>query len=202
MKIILTIIATFFFTFGTCSAQRLACATNGVSFDCPSKYFKEIKVSSNEVRLFKYTDKDAALFFFMSAPSATFDVETLGELVLRTYPKAANQKFEWKPERNPLVMEMPSKYKYDLNVVLGLTETKLFEVKAFQFTVNKRKIVLGYVSDESESPSINRAVFKAGEGVSDSAAGCYAVATALNSVTKEFREKDQGCTLTALAPGD
>jgi hypothetical protein len=198
MKFFLCIVCILFFTFDVSIAQRPTCSVNGVAFECPSKYFKEIKVDSSEIKLFKYTDKDAALFFFMSAPSASFDLHALGKLILHTYPKGADQMIEWKSERNPLVMEMQTKYKYDLDVTLGLTETKLFEVKAFNFTVKGKKIVIGYVLDDSETPAVNRELFKAGEGTSDNAAGCNAVATALNSLTREFREKEQGCTLTAI----
>jgi hypothetical protein len=72
----------------------------------------------------------------------------------------------------------------------------LVEVKAFRFKVNDKRFVLGYISDWSERQSSNLKRFKTAEPIGDSAEGCNMVMTLLNSVTKEFADKDLGCTLS------
>jgi hypothetical protein len=112
--------------------------------------------------------------------------------------KAKNEQFSWRSVENPLVMGTNTKYKYDLVSSMGISASYLVEIKGFVFQINKQKFVLGYVSDWSEDGPTNRRRFDVGKGFADNAAGCNAVVTALNSVTKEFKEAKQYCFLSAL----
>jgi hypothetical protein len=183
----------------TIFAQGRSCAIGSVRFACPSKYFKEVSAGNAETRTFKYKEAGTGLYFFMSVPKTAFKPGTVGETVIKVDPKFSKEKFEWKPVIDPLVMDMETKYKYDLVASMGLSKSKLLEVKGFIFAVKGKSIVLGYVSDWSEDPAIDRITYKVGKGFADNAPGCNAVVTALNSVTKEFRQREQGCFLTGLA---
>jgi hypothetical protein len=175
--------------------QKGVCKVGSVDFKCPSKYYPEVQVSNPTIRLFKYRDGGGKLYFFMAYPTGDFDPAAVSKLI-----PGLGGPFEWKTETDALVMDLGTKYKFDLRALLGLSDKKLIEVKSFTFIVNDKKIILGYVSDWSEDPESNRAAFRAGKGIGDNASACNQVVTALNSVTHEFREDEQGCTLTALAP--
>ncbi len=54
-------------------------------------------------------------------------------------------------------------------------------------------------SNWGEDAATNRRLFTAGTGVGDSAIGCNAVANILNSITKEFKEKMQHCSLSVIS---
>lgn len=180
-------------------SQGRSCAVGGVRFTCPSKYFKEISTGKGDTRIFKYKEAGNELYFFMSVPDRAFNPEVVGGIVIKTYPNSSKENFEWKPVIDPWVMEMETKYKYEVVASMGISKTKLFEVKGFVFVLNGRNIVLGYVSDWSEDPTIDRILYQTGKGFGDNAPGCNAVMTALNSVTKEFREREQRCSLSGLA---
>ncbi|MFT3744459.1 MAG: hypothetical protein QM785_09190 [Pyrinomonadaceae bacterium] len=146
------------------------------------------------MRLFKYKDGADKVYFFMVDSASGFDLKLITNLI-----PGWGGTFEWKPEKQPLVMDLDTKYKFELVAFLGLSNSRLIEIKSFTFDVDKKKIQLGYVSDWSAGPESNRAAFRAGIGIGDNASACNQVVTALNSVTREFREKEQGCTLTALS---
>jgi len=182
---------------GSVAAQESNCAIHDVMLDCPSEYFKEVKVDDKETRIYKYAGKGKDMFFFATVPSKVFDAHKIGDLVLKS--SSTNSKpLEWKVEKDPLIMSTRTKYKYDLVASLGLSSSKLLEVKGFVFAIDGKKVVLGYVSDLSEDNNTNQRRFKAGQGYSDNASGCNAVVTALNSVTKEFKDKNQYCFLSAF----
>lgn len=195
MKQIQILIAIILSSALTLFGQTSLCKVGSVEFKCPSKYYPEIKVNDPTVRLFKYKDGGDKVYFFMADPTSNFDPTVLSRLV----PGWVGP-FEWKSEKDPLVMDLGTKYKFDLVALLGLSDKQLIEIKSFSFDVNKRKIILGYVSDLSEGPETNRAGFRRGTGQSDNASACNQVVTALNSVTHEFREYEQGCTLTGFGP--
>ena len=179
-------------------AQTPGCKIGDVNFACPSEYFKQVKSADPRTRIFKYSGEANQMYFFMSVPSGPFDAAHIGELVLANYPNSKGEKFSWKRNDDPMVMNTKTKYKFDLLASVGLTDSFLFEVKSFGFSIGKKNFVLGYVSDISEDPTTNRRVFSTLDGFGDNAPGCNAVVTALNSVTKEFKGKKQYCFLTGF----
>ena len=115
------------------------------------------------------------------------------------FPKGANGKFTWKTVDKPLVMGTDTKNKFDVSAVMGLGESNLIEVKGYIFQLDGRTIVLGYLSDWGAASESNRTRFREGSAIGDNAAGCNAVVTTLNSITKEFKEKRQYCFFSAFA---
>ncbi len=181
--------------------QKPNCEIGEMRFECPSEYFKAIESRNSETRIFKYMGAGNNLFFFMSVPNGSFDPAMIGGLVQKAYPTATTEHFEWITEADPLVMNTDTKQKYDLVASLGLSETRLWEVKGFKFKINGKQIVLGYLSDWTEDGVTNKRRFQQAKGFADNAAACNAVVTALNSVTHEFKEPKQYCSLsTSSAP--
>lgn len=180
-------------------AQRPGCAIAGIKLDCPSNYFKEVKTTDPKTRIFRYSEKENRLYLFYSVPEGVFDPARIGQLVLGTYPNSKGEQFAWKTLDNPLVMDTRTNYKYDFSSSIGLSDRFLFEVKSFAFDVEGKKLVLGYVTDYSEDTATNKQMFEKQIGFGDNAPGCNAVVTALNSVTKEFKEKAQYCSLTVFS---
>lgn len=183
---------------GTAVAQNSNCKLGTVNFVCPSDYFTEIKLASTEIRAFKYQSSDIKLIFYLAVPNSKFDPAKAGETIMSAYVKDG-QKFKWKQLPEPFEMDTKTKYKYELISHLGLSEKMLIEVKAFLFTIRGKKIVLGYITDWSESTSENKRLFESGQPLGGSGPGCNAVVTVLNSITKEFRGKEQYCTLTVFS---
>lgn len=95
-------------------------------------------------------------------------------------------------------MNMKTKYEPKVFASLGISGEYLLEFKAYVFELKDKKVILGYVSNESDSKKIDEILFNKGNSLGDNAAGCNAVVTALNSITKEFKEKDQYCFLTGF----
>jgi hypothetical protein len=68
------------------------------------------------------------------------------------------------------------------------------------FEFNGKTIVLGYGYD-TDSDGLAQ-LFERGEAIGDNAIGCNAIATTLNSITKEKKGKLQYCSLTALTASE
>lgn len=191
MARLLILIAIVAFSAPTLLAQKKICKVGSIEFQCPSKYYPEIKVNDPTVRIFEYKDGDGKVYFFMADPARKITSSVLSELI-----PGLKGPFKWKAESDPLIMDLGTKYKFDLVAELGLSDQQLVEVKTFIFDVKGMKVVLGYLADWSEGPKYNRALFDAGKGFGDNASACNQVVTALNSITHEFRASDAGCTLS------
>jgi len=178
-------------------AQQKVCVIKAVQFDCPDN-FKQVKSSDNTVRLFKYKESGNDLYFFATIPTTSFDPQKLGKAV-KAYYSQSKEAFRWKRIPSPLVMSTKTKYKYDLSASYALSTDALIEIKGFVFKLDGKQVVLGYVSDWTGGDDDNRRRFERGTGVGDNAAGCNAVVTVLNSITHEFKEKNQYCFLTMLS---
>lgn len=190
-----------FFFVSSAFAQRSKCAIGNVDYACPGKSFTEIKLASKEYRAFKYESPDTGLIFYMGVPSGDFDPSIPGDIIMKAV-LSPPQTFVWKPLAEPLEMSIKTKYSYELKSSFGLSDAKLIEVNAYISEVRGKRIIIGYVSDWSYdagdvrlSMIANKALFDKGISLGGSAAGCNAVATVLNSVTKEFRKRDQYCSL-------
>lgn len=174
------------------------CQAGGIPFACP-EYFNEVKTTDPTIRLFEYKEKDSGLFFFVRVSSDPFSPNAVTNALLANGSIAKGQKFDWKSITNPLVMQMKTNHKYDLTASFGLSSSLLVEVKGFGFAVSGNKFVLGYLSDWTQDPAANRLAFDTGRGKGDHAAGCNAVVSVLNSVTKEFPDARQYCYFSALS---
>lgn len=178
-------------------AQTSVCKVGSIAFKCPSKYYREVKVEHPTLRLFEYKDSKGKLYFYMVDPSHKFDPTT----VIKSIP-GLNESFQWKTETDPLVMDLGTKYKFDLVGLFGLSDRHFVEIKSFTFHVNNKRIILGYITDLSEDADLNLKLFRKGAGFSDNASGCNQVVTALNSVTHEFKDTEVGCELSAFGPAN
>jgi hypothetical protein len=179
-------------------AQRNTCSIGTTRFACPSN-FEALATTDKSIRIFKSTESDGDLYFFVSEPTGAFDAAKVGEALRARYSNLSTDGFRWKPVPDPFVMSTRTKYKYDVMASLGLSGPVLVEVKGFVFDIKGKKLVLGYVSDLSENERLNQRLFDKAQGIGDNAVGCNVVVTTLNSITKEFKEAKQYCYLTTLA---
>lgn len=178
--------------------QRSTCVIGTTKFKCPEN-FKEVKSQDSSIRIFKHREAGDDLYFFISVLSGEFDPMIAGKSVLSVFPNIDVDKFKWKTVAEPLVMNVTTKYQFKTMASMGIGPSMLVEVKGFVFDIKGKKIVMGYVSDWSEAyPEINNRLFEKGKAFGDNARGCNAVVTALNSITREFKEKKQYCSLTAF----
>lgn len=134
------------------------------------------------------------MVFYIAAPNGEFDQAKVGKSIAQAI-SSKNDKFSWKRLSDVFEMDTKTKYKYHLVSFLGLSDEMLVEIKAFIFNIRGKKLVLGYLYDWSDSKRENIRTFEKGNSLGGSGPGCNAVVTALNSVTKEFKEKEQYCTL-------
>jgi len=177
--------------------KRPSCRIGTTEFKCPAGFVKLPNVDS-ETRLFRRAKKTANLFVVVSVPSGMFDDSTVKKELEKYYANTPKRDFQWKAVKNPLTMEIDSKYERSVSASFGFWDKFLLELKLFHFSIKDKKLVIGYVTNWGESPLANRQLFEEGEGFADTAAGCNEVAALLESITKEFNKKGHSCTLTEL----
>jgi len=182
------------------AAQRSACKIGTTTFACPDGFVKLPDVDS-ETRLFRLKREDL-LYLFVAVPSGDFVDSGLKEALEKYYSGASSRAFQWNTVKNPLYMAIDTKYENKVSASFGFWDKHLLEFKFFIFSVNGKDILIGYVSDWGEAPWLNKRLFEKGEGLGDSAVGCNAVATLLNSITKEFKSKKQHCTISGSIQND
>lgn len=184
--------------------KKSRCKIGNTTYIC-LKDFRKLASVDSTTDLFRTGKGDDLLYLFVAIPSGPFDDTKIRETIAGYYSKSEQSKFKWKSVKDPLAMDIDTKYTSKLVSNFGIADQFLLEVKFFKFDVKGSEIVIGYASnigytnESGNAEIVNRALFDKGEGLSDSAVGCNAVATILNSITKEFKEKDQGCTLTVLS---
>ncbi len=93
-------------------------------------------------------------------------------------------------------MNLETKYEKKIVNRLGYNY-KLVNFVSRYFEFNGKTIVLGYGYD-TDSDGL-AGLFEEGDGIGDNAIGCNAIATTLNSITKEKRGNLQYCSITALS---
>ncbi len=174
-----------------------SCSIGKTYIECP-KYFKKLPDVDQNIRFLKYKDEGLEMYFFITLASSGFDDTKLKEAVSKLYAGEKATSFRWKEEDDPLIMNMKTKYKPRVLASLGLSGEYLLEFKAFVFDVKDKKAIFGYVSNEGENEKVNEILFNKGNSLGDMAAGCNAVVSTLNSITKEFKEKEQYCFLTGF----
>ncbi|MGD9562970.1 MAG: hypothetical protein AB7F88_12775 [Pyrinomonadaceae bacterium] len=174
-----------------------SCRIGTTAFSCPQGFVKLPDVDA-EIRLFRLKESDDPLFVFVAVPSGGFVDTPIKKAIEKHFSGVSSDEFQWKLVKNPLVMDINTKYERTFVASFGYWDRYLLELKYFTFSVKDKKIHIGYASNIGEAPWLNKALFEKGEGVSDTAVGCNAVATLLNSITKEFKEKGQNCTISAI----
>lgn len=189
--------------FLTCSIAQAAkpdttCRIQATTFACPNGFEKLPDIDAT-IRLFRYRKDGNLLYFFVAIPVGDFDDSGIKQALGKYYSQPKTATFQWKNEQDPLVMDIKTKYPHKISASLGFWNEFLLELKTFHFSVRQNDIVIGYASNWGDTPRRNREKFEKGEGIGDQAVGCNAVMRTLNSITKEFKDKDQGCTLSALS---
>lgn len=179
---------------GSALGQVPKCSIGSTSFACPDNYFTEIKLKETDIRAFRYKSEGSTMVFYVAVPNGVFDQTKVGGSLFQAV-SGKNNKFVWKRLGEVFEMNTSTKYKYDLVSYLGMSDDVLIEIKAFFFNINGKKIILGYLQDWKGSKSENKRRYDAASSIGGSGPGCNEVVTVLNSITKEFPEKEQYCTL-------
>lgn len=186
-----------FFLLPAFGQKKVSCRVGTTTFACPKDFVKLPDVNP-ETRLFRSKAKDEALYIFVVIPSGDFVDLALKKALEKYYVGGSNDSFQWKVINNPLTMDVDTKYENNVAASFGFRDKHLLELKYFTFSVKGKNILIGYVADWGEEPGLNKRLFEKGEGIGDTAVGCNAVVTILNSITKEFKERQQYCSLTTI----
>jgi hypothetical protein len=109
------------------------------------------------------------------------------------YPEPGGTAFRWKEIKEPLMMGMNTTHEKKVTSWLGYNGQHLIHIKAALFKVNDKNVVFGYAWDWGDKFGDKQQRFKKGEEMGDQAIGCNAIATTLNSLTREFPQARQYC---------
>lgn len=178
--------------------EPASCRIGPTTFACPKGFDSLPDIDAN-TRLFRLKETKTPLFLVVAVPSGEFIDSNLKAALEKYFSDSQGSIFQWKAVKNPLTMELHTKYEKSFSASFGLRDTHLLELKSFVFSVKGKKVLIGYVYDWGEEPMMNKRLFEKGEGLGDTAVGCNAVVTLLNSITKEFKEMNQYCTLSGLS---
>ncbi len=197
MKLITTSMIVGLFSIAILGQKGPAFSIGTTKFICPAGFVMLPEVD-RKTRLFQSKDKENSLYLFVSVPTGEFVDSTVKKAIENQYAANPGNAFQWKPVKNPMTMDVKTKHENRVTASFGLWDKHLVELKAFIFSVKGKIIVIGYASDWGEEPWLNKRLFDKGEGLGDTAVGCNAVVTLLNSITREFKEKKQYCSLSAF----
>lgn len=186
---------------GYSQRKALPCSIGTTRFLCPSGQ-KKLKDVDNTIRIFKDSQDGEDRYFFIAILDGVSTDSKIRSAIADYYLGSNSGRLEWKKVDDPLVMSMKTKYVPKISSQFGLLSENLIEIKTFIFDFNNKRILIGYADNFLDEVGTNRKRFQAGKGFSDNAASCNDVVTTLNSITKEFKEKDQYCFLSALAPSN
>jgi hypothetical protein len=180
--------------FGQKSAN---CKVSTLTFECPDGFIKSVSPDATS-RLFKYNEEGSIVYFFVANPKRAFSPASIMRAIGRQYSPSSN--FEWKRSKSVFMMNMKTKYKSELGAWLGFDGKSVLNLKTASFVVNGKKVVFGYSWEENNigNATAARRIFDRAEALGDHAVGCNAIATALNSITKEFEGDHQYCYLMSM----
>src|SRR5690349_7226830 len=116
MKQLVLLAAVILLSTFTLIGQNGVCKIGSVVFKCPSKYYPEVQLHDPTIRLFKYKDGDDKVYFVMADHARNFDPAVVSKFI-----PGLGGPFEWKAESNPVLMDLGTKYKFDLVALLGLS---------------------------------------------------------------------------------
>ncbi|MBV9240386.1 MAG: hypothetical protein JO314_00110 [Acidobacteria bacterium] len=151
--------------------------------------------------ILKYQRDKTLIYLMIAKPSDSTTVPESKQLFEKYFAGKKGSEFEWKRAKSSLMMSVQTRYQPTLAGWLGSDGEHFVDFKVAEFTVDKQAITIGYAFDWADSRIIGlQQRFASGEGVGDQAIGCNALVSVLNSVTREFPEKKQYCSLSTL-PG-
>jgi hypothetical protein len=176
------------------SKKTILCKIGATSFKCPDDFQKEQIIDKNTI-LFKQNYNGSITYFFVAIPEQEFDDTNIRNIIAGKLSKKNSDIFQWKKVEVPIAMDLETKYEKKIVNRLGYN-SKLVNFMSRYFEFNGKTIILGYGYD-TDSDGFNE-LFESGEAIGDNAIGCNAIATTLNSITKEKKGKLQYCSLTAL----
>ena len=175
--------------------STVSCKIATTVFKCPEDFTKEKNIDEN-IQLFKRNYEGYITYFFVAMPKAEFDDSNLRKTIAEKLSGKSAEDFRWKDINEPLVMNLETKYEKKVVNRIGYND-KLINFISRYFDFNGKTIVLGYGYETEGAGLVN--FFEKGEGIGDNAIGCNAIATTLNSITKEKKGNLQYCTLSALS---
>lgn len=175
--------------------KTLSCQIETTVFKCPEDFIKEKDIDEN-TQLFKQNYKGSITYFFVAILKTEFDDTKVRSVIAERLSGKTSDSFRWKTVDEPLVMDLETKYEKKIVSKLGYND-KLINFVNRYFEFNGQTIVLGYGYDTKNDGLVK--LFEEGGSEGDNAIGCNAIATTLNSITKEKKGALQYCTLS-LAP--
>lgn len=176
------------------SKNTTSCKIGTINFKCPEGFTKEQNVEENTI-LFKQNDEGLTTYFFVAFPQKEFDDTIIRNLIAGKISGKQSDVFRWNDVKVPLVMNLETKYEKKVINRLGYNN-KLINFVSRYFEFNGKTIVLGYAYDTDSDGSVR--LFERAEAIGDNAIGCNAIATTLNSITKEKKRNLQYCFISGL----
>jgi hypothetical protein len=164
------------------------CDVGSLKFTCPED-FSKLPNLDDSTSLFKFQHRDTVVYFFVSVPSGGFDDTAMANAIGRYYASATP--FRWKKPKEPMTMTMKTQLERKMSSLVGFDGTSLISIRSSAFKVDNKNVVFGYVWDDKAGNKQEK--FKKAEGFEDQGIGCNAVATTLNSITREFPQTRQYC---------
>jgi len=180
------------------SNKASACKIGTTNFKCPDDFVKEQNIDENTI-LYRQNYEGSIIYFFAAIPQQEFDDTQVKNIIAGKLSGKPSDIFRWKDVKMPLVMNMETKYEKKIVNQLGYNN-KLINFVSRYFEFNGKTIVLGYGYD-SDSDGLVR-LFEKGEAIGDNAIGCNAIATTLNSITKEKKGNLQYCFISGLSASE
>lgn len=164
------------------------CDVGSLKFTCPEDFAK-LPNLDDSTSLFKFQYRDTVVYFFVSVPNGGFDDTGVANAIGRYYASATP--FRWKKPKDPMTMSMKTQVERKTSSLVGFDGTSLISFRSSEFKVDNKNVVFGYVWDEKAGNKQDK--FKKAEGFEDQGIGCNAVASTLNSITREFPQTRQYC---------
>ena len=164
------------------------CDVGSLKFTCPEDFSKLPNLDAS-TSLFKFEHRDTVVYFFVSVPNGSFDETATANAIGRYYASATP--FRWKKPKDPLTMTMKTYLERETTSLIGFDGTSLISFRSTEFKIDNKNVVFGYVWDDKSRNKADK--FKKAEGFEDQGIGCNAVASTLNSITRESPQARQYC---------
>lgn len=186
---------------GSASAQakNAVCEAGNLKFTCPEDFEKLPNIDAT-TSLFKFQYKDTLVYFFVANPSGKFDQTSVMNGIATYYPGGVAAPFRWKNMKEPLMMSMRTLHEREVGSWIGYDGTHLLTLRTAAFKINDQNVVFGYAWEAGSKVDNKESKFKKASDIGDQSFGCNAMATTLNSVTREFPQGRQYCFSTG--PGN
>lgn len=178
--------------------RTTACKIGTTNFRCPKDFVKEQIVGEDTI-LFKQNNNSSIMYFFVAISRQEFDDTQVRNVIAGKISGKVSDIFRWKDVKEPLAMNLETKYEKKIVNRLGYNY-KLINFQSRYFEFNGKTIVLGYGYDTDSDGLVK--LFEKGDAIGDNAIGCNAIATTLNSITKENKGNLQYCTLSAFSASE